>query len=155
MLVQATSFLRELEKRGPLTRYDGVVDASHYWPAVASFGLSPSALERLAECPFRFFAGRMLDLEELEEPEGESELTSIETGVVYHDILEQYHRALVKAFDEASRYDDVRKVAVTSRTSWTSSPSTPTRTTLASRPRRRPGSPSAGASRRGGGCGAG
>jgi ATP-dependent helicase/nuclease subunit B len=97
MLVQATTFLREIEKRGPLTPFDGVVDASHYWPSVASFGLSPSALERLAECPFRFFAGRMLDLEELEEPEGESMLTSIETGLVYHDILEQYHRALIKA----------------------------------------------------------
>src|SRR5258706_15109993 len=92
MLVQASAFLREIGGRGPLTKYDGVVDTRAYWPAVAGFGLSPTALEKLAECPFRFFAGRMLDLEELGEPEGESMLTPQEVGILYHDILEQYHR---------------------------------------------------------------
>jgi ATP-dependent helicase/nuclease subunit B len=92
MLVQAGSFLREIGNRGPLTKYDGVVDTRAYWPALAGFGLSPTALEKLAECPFRYFAGRMLDLEELEEPEGESMLLPREIGTLYHDILEQYHR---------------------------------------------------------------
>src|SRR5205823_7858093 len=60
MLVQATTFLSHIERRGELTKYDGVVDTRTYWPSVASFGLSPTALERLADCPFRYFAHGML-----------------------------------------------------------------------------------------------
>lgn len=92
MLVQAGAFLRQIERRGELTPFDGVVDTRSYWPSVAGFGISPTALERLAECPFRFFAHGMLDLEELEEPEGESSLLPLEVGDIYHDILEQYYR---------------------------------------------------------------
>ena len=92
MLVQATTFLSQIERRGELTKFDGLVDTRAYWPSVASFGLSPTALERLAECPFRFFAHGMLDLEELDEPEGESSILPLEVGDIYHDILEQYHR---------------------------------------------------------------
>jgi hypothetical protein len=92
MLVQATAFLSHVERRGELTRFDGVVDTRAYWPSAASFGLSPTALERLADCPFRFFAHGMLDLEELDEPEGESSVTPLEVGDIYHEVLEQYHR---------------------------------------------------------------
>jgi ATP-dependent helicase/nuclease subunit B len=92
MLVQATTFLSQIERRGALTKFDGVVDTRTYWPSVAGFGLSPTALERLADCPFRFFAHGMLDLEELDEPEGESAITPLEVGDLYHDVLEQYHR---------------------------------------------------------------
>jgi ATP-dependent helicase/nuclease subunit B len=92
MLVQATTFLSQIERRGELTKFDGLVDTRTYWPAVAGFGLSPTALERLAVCPFRFFAHGMLDLEELDEPEGESMLLPFEFGDIYHDVLERYHR---------------------------------------------------------------
>lgn len=92
MMVQAGGFLRQIEERGALTKFDGLVDTRHYWPSVAGFGLSPTALERLAECPFKFFAHGMLDLEELEEPEAEYMLLPLEVGDIYHDILEQYHR---------------------------------------------------------------
>jgi ATP-dependent helicase/nuclease subunit B len=92
MLLQATTFLSRIERRGGLTGFDGVVDTRAYWPSVASFGLSPTALERLAECPFKFFAHGMLDLQELDEPEGESMLLPVEIGDIYHDILEQFHR---------------------------------------------------------------
>lgn len=92
MLVQAVSFLGQVERRGPLTKFDGLVDTGEYWPAVAAYGLSPTSLERLAECPFRYFAHGLLDLEELGEPEGESALLPLEAGDIYHDILEQFHR---------------------------------------------------------------
>jgi ATP-dependent helicase/nuclease subunit B len=93
MLVEAGAFLRQVESRGPLTPYDGRVDAGAYWQAAASRGLSPTGLERLAECPFRYFASRMLGLEELEEPEAEESLHPIEIGEIYHDILERFHRS--------------------------------------------------------------
>jgi len=92
MLVQGGAFLKQIERRGELTKYDGVVDTRAYWPSVAGFGISPTALERMADCPFRFFAHGMLDLEELEEPEGESMLSPLEVGNLYHDVLEQFHR---------------------------------------------------------------
>jgi ATP-dependent helicase/nuclease subunit B len=92
MLTNATQFIAAIERRGKPTPYDGLVDTRTYWPAVAGFGISPTALERLAECPFKFFAHGMLSLEELEEPEGESMITPLEVGNLYHEILEQYHR---------------------------------------------------------------
>jgi len=91
-LLDALSFLRGIEARGALTKYDGLVNAASYWNSVAAFGFSPTSLEKLAECPFRFFASRMLDLEELPEPEGESAVTAQESGAIYHDVLEHYHR---------------------------------------------------------------
>jgi len=42
--------------------------------------------------PFKYFAHGMLSLEELEEPEGESMITPLEVGNLYHEILEQYHK---------------------------------------------------------------
>jgi len=91
-LVAARKFLRRIETRGALTPYDGVVDTSSYWPKVAELGISPTALERLAECPFKFFAQGMMDLEELGEPEGESMLSPLEIGEIYHAVLEDYYR---------------------------------------------------------------
>ncbi|HVR85362.1 MAG TPA: PD-(D/E)XK nuclease family protein, partial [Planctomycetota bacterium] len=91
-LVAAKTFIRDIEKREGLTSFDGIVDTRSYWPAVAGFGLSPTALERLATCPFKFFAHGMLDLQDLEEPEGESMLSPVEIGEIYHGVLENYYR---------------------------------------------------------------
>lgn len=105
MLVGGLSFLRAIESRGALTPYDGTIDARSYWNSVAVTGFSPTALERLAECPFRYFASQILDLEELEEPEGEEGLTALDTGNLYHDILERYYRGgdLAQALQEGFR----------------------------------------------------
>ncbi|MBV8881027.1 MAG: PD-(D/E)XK nuclease family protein, partial [Planctomycetaceae bacterium] len=92
LLVNATQFIQSIERRGKPTPYDGLVDTRSYWPMLTGYGISPTALERLAECPFKFFAHGMLSLEELEEPEGESMITPLEVGNLYHEILEQYHR---------------------------------------------------------------
>lgn len=92
MLVAAGEFLRLLESRGGLTPADGLVDAREYWHAAAARGLSPTALERLAECPFRYFAAHLMKLEELEEPEAEEALQAMEIGRIYHEVLERLHR---------------------------------------------------------------
>jgi len=90
-LVEATSFLRRIGSRGALTEFDGLVDAREYWNRVAAYGISPTPLERLAECPFRFFAERMLGLEELDEPESEEMLAPLEVGQIYHQVLERFY----------------------------------------------------------------
>ncbi|HEX7902097.1 MAG TPA: PD-(D/E)XK nuclease family protein [Planctomycetota bacterium] len=91
VLVRGLEFLEAVESRGALTPYDGRVNAGAYWTQVAGYGLSPTALEKLAECPFKFFAARMMDLEEREAPEEEAELDPIDIGQLYHDILESFH----------------------------------------------------------------
>jgi RecB family exonuclease len=89
---RARGFLEAIERRGPLTPYDGLVDTRTYWPKLASAGISPTSLERLAECPFKYFAHGMLGLEELDEPEGETALSPLETGDLYHAVLEEFHK---------------------------------------------------------------
>jgi ATP-dependent helicase/nuclease subunit B len=92
-LVAARQFIQKIETReGGLTPFDGVVDTRSYWPSVAGFGLSPTALERMATCPFKFFAHGLLDLEDLDEPEAEEMLTPLEIGNIYHEVLENYYR---------------------------------------------------------------
>ncbi len=92
MLVNGEAFLRAIGGRGPLTPYDGRVDARAYWSALAAHGISPSALEKLSECPFRYFAAQALDLEDLEEPEAAGALEPVEIGQAYHTALERFHR---------------------------------------------------------------
>jgi ATP-dependent helicase/nuclease subunit B len=101
MLVNALGFLRTIESRGDPTPFDGVVDSREYWQSLAGYGISPTALEKLAECPFRYFASRMLDLEELEAPELEQELLPVEIGQIYHDVLERYRRPPGQTLDRA------------------------------------------------------
>lgn len=103
MLVEASSFIRAIESREKPTPYDGVIDASDYWRALASHGISPTALERLAECPHRYFASKVLGLEELPEPEGEEEVLPVEIGQIYHDVLERTYKGgeLEKEIDSA------------------------------------------------------
>lgn len=57
-------------------------------------GLSPTALDLYATCPFRFFAARILNLGEREEASGRGELTSQERGRVYHAVLETFYASL-------------------------------------------------------------
>lgn len=60
-------------------------------------GLSPTALDTLAACPFRFFAGRVLGLPEPEEPSGRGELDPATRGRLYHSVLERARTQGVEA----------------------------------------------------------
>ena len=59
--------------------------------------MSPSALDAYAECPFRFFASRVLGLGEREEASGRGELSPQARGQVYHAALERFYRTLPEA----------------------------------------------------------
>ncbi|MBI5209730.1 MAG: exodeoxyribonuclease V subunit gamma [Elusimicrobia bacterium] len=57
-------------------------------------GLSPSALQTFRQCPFRFFASRLLRLKEDEAPAELGDLAARTKGDFYHKVLERFYRAL-------------------------------------------------------------
>jgi len=78
-----------------LNRFDGVTGVlSEFWKSVNHRGLSPTALEHYATCPFKFFARQVLKLE----PVGLSELSSgigpRDTGNLLHLLLRECVEAL-------------------------------------------------------------
>ncbi|MFI5348701.1 MAG: PD-(D/E)XK nuclease family protein, partial [Elusimicrobiota bacterium] len=87
-----------LNSRGEAGPRDGIVP-----PPVAALagwrksGLSPTALDEYATCPFKFFAARVLGLGEREEGGERGELSASARGQVYHAALERYYRTLPEA----------------------------------------------------------
>jgi len=59
-------------------------------------GISPTAIDLYAACPFRFFAARVLNLGEREEASGRGELTPQARGRVYHAVLEKFYASLTQ-----------------------------------------------------------
>jgi ATP-dependent helicase/DNAse subunit B len=57
-------------------------------------GLSPTALDEYATCPFKFFASRVLGLGEREEGGERGELSAQARGQVYHAALERFYQTL-------------------------------------------------------------
>ena len=51
--------------------------------------VSPSALETLANCPYRYFLGRVLGISAPAE-DGEGELSNMDRGLLVHEILERF-----------------------------------------------------------------
>ncbi len=90
--------LKATERYGRATAYDGILGKES--PVVERLrrdGLSPTGLETLAMCPFRFLVQRALDLEPLRE--AEEGVDRMFLGTLYHAALERYYQADVKAGD--------------------------------------------------------
>jgi ATP-dependent helicase/nuclease subunit B len=64
-----------------------------------------SALERYLECPFKYFAGRVLRLPE--ERDEESGLTALERGQFVHEVFERFFREWHRQGGRAIRRDNV------------------------------------------------
>jgi RecB family exonuclease len=78
---------------GKLTPYEGGLTAAaepnlRDHPKLSA-PMSPSALETFAECPLRFFLGRVLGLGGLEEPEEIAQLSPLARGSLIHTVLER------------------------------------------------------------------
>jgi ATP-dependent helicase/DNAse subunit B len=67
----------------PPDEYDGIMGIAN---DPARFTFSASQLTQLGQCPFKWFASRLLKLQEL--PEAESDLTATFRGNLYHRCLE-------------------------------------------------------------------
>ncbi|GEM_PF-6176738 len=96
-LYQATrKAVKEIEGHGRAGARDGILGRDS--PLIATLrkrGLSPTGLETLAMCPYRFLVQRALGLEPI--PEGEEEVDRMVLGKVYHSALEKYFAKDVKA----------------------------------------------------------
>lgn len=91
--------------KGELTPFDGAVGR------VDVRALSPTAIETYAQCPFKYFASRLLKLQELEEPAEVESLSPLEEGTLYDDILTKLYGGLKKFNDVPAAIVALRKVA--------------------------------------------
>jgi ATP-dependent helicase/nuclease subunit B len=94
---QGRRALGEIEQSADLLLpYDGVVaDISGYWKHFSERGLSPTALETYARCPFQFFALHVLGLKPLDRPEEVLGPSPAEYGELGHAILNSFYGALI------------------------------------------------------------
>lgn len=97
-LAEGFRLAAELNAPGPAGPRDGLIP-----PPLAELaawrksGLSPSALDKYAVCPFQFFAGRVLGLEERDEAAERDELAASVRGQIYHGVLERFYSTLEEA----------------------------------------------------------
>ena len=90
---QGRKIVGELDRSGDrLLGYDGLVgELAAYWKHFAERGLSPTALETYARCPFQFFARHVLGLQPLERPEEILGPNPAEFGELGHEILNGFY----------------------------------------------------------------
>ena len=107
-LIEASAPLPALYKQGRkvvaeidqssdrLLSYDGMVGKfDSYWKHFSERGLSPTALETYARCPFQFFTRHVLGLEPLDRPEEILGPSPAEFGELGHEILNTFYSALI------------------------------------------------------------
>jgi ATP-dependent helicase/nuclease subunit B len=107
-LVEAGALAPGLYKRGRkvvarldrsterLHEFDGMVGLStEYWRLFSERGISPTALETYAACPFQFFARHVLRLERLDLPEQSTGPSAADFGELGHRILAACYRHLI------------------------------------------------------------
>jgi len=82
--------------RAEFTPYDGLIEGRTLRERLAADSaarpLSPTRMEHYAECPFRYFALHVLELSPLDEPEEPTRITPLESGLLVHEILEEFFR---------------------------------------------------------------
>ncbi|MBI3288648.1 MAG: PD-(D/E)XK nuclease family protein [Elusimicrobia bacterium] len=107
-LAEALARVEFLNERGAPGAHDGLTrPPAAEVAAWRKTGLSPKAFDLYAECPFRFFASRVLGLGERERGGERGELTPQARGLVYHAFLERFFAALTDQVWESGQWDGV------------------------------------------------
>ena len=88
---------------GPYTGFEGVLEV----PPAPPEHFSPTQLEGYGTCPFRYFAGRMLKLGSLGDPE-ESRVSQLDLGSLAHDVLNELMAAV---FADGAGPPDMKRVS--------------------------------------------
>lgn len=92
-LTESLGRVAALNDRGPAGPHDGLTrPIAAELAKLKKSGLSPTALDVYATCPFRFFAARVLGLGDREEGSDRGELTPQARGLVYHAVLERFYK---------------------------------------------------------------
>jgi ATP-dependent helicase/nuclease subunit B len=94
---QGRNAVAELDQSGDKLRaFDGVVGPlDEHWRRFVRRGVSPTALETYARCPYQFFARHVLGLERLERPEDIAGPSPADYGELGHAILNGIYQSLV------------------------------------------------------------
>ena len=80
-----------------LDAFDGMIDTpSRHWLRFSNHGLSPTALELYARCPFQYFARQVLGLQRLEAPDTAIGPSAAELGELGHLILKLTYQELIE-----------------------------------------------------------
>lgn len=83
--------LEPLASFGQAGPHDGLIGKTKSAAVLLKRGLSPTALDDLAACPFLFFSKRLLRLPEGDDAGGQGEVSSRELGTLYHEALRDYY----------------------------------------------------------------
>jgi len=96
---QGRKVVAEIDRSGDrLSGYDGALtDFENYWERYSARGISPTALETYARCPFQFFARHVLGVAPLDRPEEVLGPSPAEFGELGHGILHSFYAALIEA----------------------------------------------------------
>ncbi|MCE3223184.1 MAG: uncharacterized protein K0S58_1364 [Nitrospira sp.] len=88
---------RAIESDRPaLNGFDGILDGStNHWSRASRRGLSPTALESYARCPFQYFAGQVLELEPMPQMPA-MELSALAMGELCHDAFRRCYLSLIQ-----------------------------------------------------------
>ncbi len=85
------------DPRRSLDQLDGMIGpVPDYWQRLLERGISPTALERYARCPYQYFAADILELHEMERPEEVSSLGPSVIGQLSHTILKSLYIQLME-----------------------------------------------------------
>ncbi len=85
-----------------LNAYDGMLtDATAHWTRISERGVSPTALEAYARCPFQYFSAQVLDLESVRQSVS-MELSPPAMGQLCHEALRHCYLALIRQGWEAA-----------------------------------------------------
>ncbi|MCX5675414.1 MAG: PD-(D/E)XK nuclease family protein [Planctomycetota bacterium] len=93
---------------GRLAAPDILDDLCRRFPGQAP--MSARRLEAFGACPFAYFAGDILELAALEEPS--PDLGPLDVGLIYHDLLERFFRALAASPAAGRLSEETRSAAL-------------------------------------------
>jgi ATP-dependent helicase/nuclease subunit B len=116
--VATRGVLADEERRSPRwTRYDGWLGPGRGLdPLAAGAVVSPSRLEDLATCPYRYLIKHVMKVRRPPETLDESQLLNhAERGTLLHSVFEQFSRGLRERGERPSREHEEEVVALTER----------------------------------------
>ncbi len=84
-----------LEQEAPLSAFDGLISENlSHWEDLLARGISPTALERYALCPFQYYGKTLLKLSTEEDPEDGILPKTNAIGTLCHEILKVFYEGL-------------------------------------------------------------
>ncbi len=83
-----------------LTQFDGLTGSVDvYWNYIVRRGISPTAMEMFARCPFSYFARHLLGLTKIERPETVMGIQPMDAGNICHLILKRFYAGYSRVED--------------------------------------------------------